>query len=152
MVDDPAPPMAPPPNPLLPRPVVFSSLRPPLAAPSGDGAEAGTFRQRYCRARGLRPADFVETLLDTCLYPQARLLRPWLEGLNPGIFAADREFVEALGRIRRRAEFRFEAEYFHHAERRRSLLRRVLRLRVSVGRLHREVAAGWTPDPRPVTR
>jgi hypothetical protein len=131
---------------------VFSSLRPPLAVPSRDWAEAGTFRHRYCRARGLRPADFVEPLLDACLYPQARALRPWLERLLPGFFAADREFVEAVGRIRRRAEFGFEADDFHHADRRRSLLRRVLRLRVSVGRLRREVAAGWAPDARPVTR
>lgn len=142
--------MAPPPLPSPPRPVVFSSLRSPLAAPSREEAEAGTFSQRYCRARGLHPSDFVESLLDACLYPQARPLRPWLERLSPGFFAADREFVEAVGRIRRRAEFGFEAEDFRHADRRRSLLRRVLRLRVSVGRVHREVAARWAPAP--VTR
>jgi hypothetical protein len=146
------PPMVTPPPPPFPRPVVFSALRPPRAAQTGDPAGRANFRQRYCQARGIRPEEFVEALLDAGLYPQARLVRRGLERLVPDFFAADREFVEAVGRIRRRAEFGFEAEDFHHADRRRPLLRRLLRLRVSVGRLHREVAAGWAPGERPVTR
>jgi hypothetical protein len=95
----------------------------------------GTFSERYCAMHGLAKWEFIESALVRSLYPQARLLRPLLR-LKPGYFKADREFVSCVGRIKRMRDFDMEAFAYANDPDNRGFLRRVLRLRVSAGRLN----------------
>ena len=97
------------------------------------------FAQLYCEHFRSEPAAFRQAVLRRTLYPQARLLRPLLRVFKPDFFAADFDFIDSVGRITRRRDFSSEADEFVHHPENRGFWRRTLRLRVSVGRMHRLV-------------
>lgn len=95
----------------------------------------GTFAERYCSANSVGNRDFIESVVCRSLYPHARVLRPVLR-LIPFYFKADREFVASVGELRRMRDFDREVFAFVNDPDNRGFLRRVLRLRVSAGRLN----------------
>jgi hypothetical protein len=95
----------------------------------------GSFAERYCSAHGVGNRDFIESVLVHSLYPQARLLRPLLR-LFPYYFKPDREFIASVGGLRRMRDFDREVFAYVNDPDNRGFLRRVLRLRVSAGRLN----------------
>jgi len=95
----------------------------------------GTFAERYCSVHGVGNRDFVESAVAHSLYPHARMLRPVLS-LIPLYFTADREFVASVGRLKRMRDFDMEVFAYVNDPKNRGFLRRVLRLRVSAGRLN----------------
>jgi hypothetical protein len=110
---------------------------------STSGAE--TFQDKLCRHFDVPPERYGELVLNFALYPHARLLRPLAskEFLTP-----DRAFITAVGRLTRWRGFSGEAWEFQHDARNRVFARRVLRVRVSVGRmriLFSEVWGGAAP-------
>jgi hypothetical protein len=110
------------------------------------------FCQRYCEKIGVDPREFTARLLRRTLYPQARLLRPLLQLLDSDYFAADRDFVSGVGRISRRDEFSVEANEFAHHPSNRGFARKVLRLRISVRRMQREVTLVFDGTRSPTDR
>ena len=102
----------------------------------GLATMAPDFSERFCRRTGVTPARWHAVALRRALYPHARLLRPLLAALDPEFFAADRDFISGVGRLTRHSDFVIEAEEFAHHPANQSFLRRRLRLRVSVRRLH----------------
>lgn len=93
-----------------------------------------TMAERFCAANQIAPEDFEQAVLLRALYPWACRFY-FLLSLNRRYFAADREFVNAVGRIRRMKEFGAEALDFAYNPLNRGFFRRVLRLRVSTQRL-----------------
>jgi hypothetical protein len=99
-----------------------------------------TFAELYCTRHGLAPEDYVKAVFTRALYPHARLLQPIL-GLFSGYFVADRDFVYCIGRITRMRQFDQEAIAYVQDPNNRGFLRKGLRLRVSVSRMHHLVRA-----------
>jgi len=94
-----------------------------------------TFAERYSEQHGVAPEGFQEAVFRRSLYPMARLLRPVLD-LNPRYFATDRALVAALGLITQMRSFDAESFVYVNDPDNRGFVRRVLRLRISVGRLY----------------
>ena len=94
-----------------------------------------SFAERYCSVHRLGNREFIEAVLARSLYPQARLLRPVLR-LLPCYFKPDREFIASVGELRRMRDFDREVFAYVNDPGNRGFLRRVLRLRVSAGRLN----------------
>jgi len=101
---------------------------------------AATFAERYCARHDLAPEEFMEAVLRRALYPQTRLLRPFMR-LTSAHFIADRDFVFCVGRITRMRQFDQEALAYVQDPNNRGFLRKVLRLRVSVSRMQHLVRA-----------
>jgi hypothetical protein len=97
-----------------------------------------TFAEKYCAKNGIHPADYEAAVLRQALRPAARILRPFLN-LNPNYFAADREFVRAVGRISRLDDFHAESLDFTDHPDGRGFCHRTLGWRVSRERLRRIV-------------
>ena len=97
---------------------------------------ATDFTERFCATEAVSAERWHGVLLRRSLYPHARLLRPLLVLFNPEFFAADRDFLNGVGRLTRRGDFAIEADEFAHHPANQGFWRRVLRLRVSVRRLH----------------
>jgi hypothetical protein len=95
----------------------------------------GSFAEKYCAKHGLESWEFTESVFTRSLYLRARILRPFLR-LKPGYFKADREFVGCVGRIRRLRDFDVEAFAYMTDPDNSGFMRRVLKLRVSAGRLN----------------
>jgi len=95
----------------------------------------------------LKPTAFESSLLDPCLPPHARLLRPLLERLLPGYFAGDMDFLRAVGALRDRHDFMHEAREYLATERQRGGWRHRLHLRVSVGRVRQQIEPCWVRVP-----
>lgn len=89
----------------------------------------------YCEHSGLPPDQFHRAVLRRTLYPHARLLAPLIRFFKPSFFVADYDFVEGVGRVVNRRTFRLEVGDFQSCLENRRFSRRVLRLRVSVGRM-----------------
>lgn len=100
---------------------------------------AATVLETYCARRSIPGARFKETLLTRSLNPLARRLRPVLRRVSPDFFALDEAYVECVGRVRTLHQLLDESYDFRNHEENRAFLRRALRLRVSVERLHDEV-------------
>lgn len=122
----------------------------PFPRPSvpASGGRAGaprspSLRERYCAEHGLEPTTFESSLLGPCLPPHARLLRPLLERVLPGYFAGDVDFLRAVGALRHRRDFSHEAREYLATERQRGGWRHRLHLRVSVGRVRRQIEPCW---------
>lgn len=111
------------------------------ASPFSPGED---FAARYCRWRGIRRADFVETLFPEVLYPHARTLHHFLPG---DWFNLDRHFIEDVGRIRRRREFANVMLDFVEARDGRRWRRTHFRLRISVDRMQALVKQVFTLPP-----
>lgn len=99
-----------------------------------------TFRDKFCRHFDVPLERYGETVLDLTLYPHARWLPP---GSSHRLFAADRDFIDAVGRLTRWQGFPGEAREFQHDPRNRSFRRRSLRLRVSVRRMRSLFSEVW---------
>lgn len=94
-----------------------------------------TFAELFCSQQGIAPADFNRVVLRRSLYPHARLIARLVEGMEPDFFAADRDFVSAVGALRRARDFSAEvSEFIHHPDNRRPV-RRHLKIRLSTSRL-----------------
>jgi len=94
-----------------------------------------TFRDIYCSRHSLDPKNYQHAVLRRCLYLHAQPLW-WLLGWShPGFFQPDLELIESIAQLRSRKDFASEAADFQNHPGNRNLLKRVLRLRVSVRRL-----------------
>lgn len=98
---------------------------------------AADFAERFCADEGITPDRWQAVVLRHALYPHARLLRPIVALFDPEFFAADRDFLNGVGRLNRRSDFALEADEFAHHPANRGFARRALRLRVR--RLHQLV-------------
>jgi hypothetical protein len=107
---------------------------------SASEAHPETFQDKFCRHFDVPPDRYAWTVLKYTLYPQARWLLPAVptEFLEP-----DRVFIDAVGRLTRWRGFSGEVWEFQRDVRNRGLLRRVLRLRVSVGRMRVLFSEVW---------
>ncbi|MFI5065471.1 MAG: hypothetical protein ACHP9Z_16055 [Streptosporangiales bacterium] len=89
--------------------------------------------------------DFERTLFRRCLYRRVRPFHRILSWCHRDYFSADFELVRQAGAARSLREFDVEATHFGLHHRNLGFLRRVLRLRLSAGRLRsifrRELAA-----------
>ncbi len=94
-----------------------------------------SFSKQYCARHGLAPEAYAPAVFRHALYPHTRLLASLIRGLDDDYFAADLDLVQAAGRLHDPRDFDMEAEEFRHHPANHGFLRRVLRLRVSVGRL-----------------
>jgi len=101
-----------------------------------DSAPASpALAELYCRARRIRPADYGRTLFREALYPHARPLAGLLAWLDRRHFAADHEFVQAIGHIRSVGDFALPMGAYIEHPANRDFLRRRLRLRISTRRV-----------------
>ena len=98
-----------------------------------------TVLDSYCRLYSVDESDFAADLLNRTLYPTARLLRPLLRLFDTHLFAEDLTFLDCIGRIRTAKQLRDETYDFRNLSANRRFSRRVLNLRVSVGRVHQIV-------------
>jgi hypothetical protein len=94
-----------------------------------------TFAERFCTRHQIPISHYREAVLKLSLYPSARLLWPALR-LVPGHFAADREFINNVGSIKRLRDFDIEVFAYINDPNNRGFLRKVLKLRVSAARLN----------------
>jgi hypothetical protein len=94
-----------------------------------------TLAQSFCESHHVASDQFEQAVLRRCLYPQARLLRPLLQRLNPDYFEADLELIRAAGRLTHSGDFAAEAlDYSYHPSN-SGRMRREWRMRLSVTRL-----------------
>jgi hypothetical protein len=100
---------------------------------------SGDFAQRFCARFNVDPADYRSAVFRQTFYPQARLVFHLVHLVAPDFFAADRVFVDTVGRLTQRRGFAMAADEFVHEPANRRFLRRTLRLRVSVGRMQQLV-------------
>ena len=103
-------------------------------SPSPSSAWAD-FAQKCSAHFGVSSERYLETALRRTLYPHAHWLRPLIAVVAPDFFSADRDFLHGVGQLWRRRDFSIEVQNFHHHPANRGFLRRVLRLRVSAGRV-----------------
>jgi hypothetical protein len=89
----------------------------------------------YCRRWGIAPSAFARDLLLRSVYPHARPLLGLLTQLNRGHFEADYEFIVDVGQLRRRTDFGAAAESYISHPANKALVRRRLKLRISVRRM-----------------
>lgn len=118
-----------------------------MTAPAADShppfSNGEDFASRYCRWRRVARSAFVETLLAETLYPHARLLRHCLPA---NCFNLDRSFVENVGRLRQRRDFRNAMLDFLDAYEGHHWSRAVLHLRISVDRMRDIVQEVFAAD------
>jgi len=94
-----------------------------------------TFAELYCARHGLAPEAYVSAVFRRVLYPHARPCAAVIRLFHDDYFAADLDLVQAAGRLRAMEDFNLDAMEFRFHPANRGVLRRVLRLRVSAGRL-----------------
>ena len=94
-----------------------------------------TFAEKFCAQNRLSPEKFVDTVLWLCLPASAKAVR-WLLLLIPDYFAADRELISSVGRLKRLEGFDAEVMDFMYDPNNRGFLRRTMNFRVSSRRLH----------------
>lgn len=96
---------------------------------------ARTFAEHYCAKHAISPDAFDLKVMRRCLYLHARLLEPVLRFGYRDHFAADLDFVRAVGRLTRVRDFSMDAADFSSNPANRGFLRLTLRMRVSSSRL-----------------
>jgi hypothetical protein len=94
-----------------------------------------TFGEIFCERHNLPPESYIPEMLQRTLYPRARMVAPVIRLFAPGFFDADRDFVRAVGLIRRMEDLGDEVTEFHLHPRNRGFLRRALKIRVSCQRM-----------------
>jgi hypothetical protein len=107
----------------------------------------GDFEQKLCARLGVASDRYLDTALRRTLYPHARLVRPLLQWVAPAFFDADLEFLQGVGRLWRRPDFKIEVWDYRYHPANRGWFRRVLRLRVSVERTQRLVESLLAEPP-----
>lgn len=101
---------------------------------------------RYCLLHDVPRAAFERHVLRRTLTLPAQLAYPFLR-LIPGFFAADLEFIRAVGRAASLREFGIDAADFKLHPDNRHPLRRWLRWRVSSRKLRRHLATTLESSP-----
>lgn len=98
-----------------------------------------TFKQRFTEKTGGSPDDFTRDLLRQTLPPHARILLPLVSIFDQKVLAADYDLIFDIAQLTSRREFAASVcvRRFHPAN--RGFLRKVVRVRVSIARLHRLV-------------
>jgi hypothetical protein len=97
-----------------------------------------TFQEIYCQRHRLPPEDYEQALFRQSLYGHARLTRGVLRLLlGRDYFRADLELIRHVADLSDWRHYRQEAAEYHRHHLNRGFARRVLRLRVSAGRLGR---------------
>ncbi len=94
-----------------------------------------TFLELFCEQNAIDPADFEREVVAQTLYPHARALHRLLELVPGDYFTADFAFVRAVGQLTRPGDFSWEVSDFHSHPANRRLLRRNLKVRLSITRL-----------------
>ncbi|MCS6244268.1 MAG: hypothetical protein H2172_10480 [Opitutus sp.] len=105
-------------------------------------ATSSDFRQIYCSHNGINEADYVEHLLQKALPLHARVFRkfPLVTLLNKNFFRPDFDFVNDIGCLRHYSDYSQSVDEFHvDPWNKRTLLRGLLRLRVSTNRVRQIV-------------
>ncbi len=97
------------------------------------------FTDIYCQREHLATERFAGHLLQRTLYPHARVLAPLLRTLDRQHFLADNEFVQDVGNLTRTAHFAAVMQDYSKHYANHGILRRTLRLRISVRRMQRLV-------------
>ena len=97
------------------------------------------FKEIYCAETGCPETDFVRRVFWQCLHPHARWVAPLIDATSPHFFAADRELIELVGRLRSTDQLQSEIRDFVTDDRNRHWWRRRAQLRVSTQRLRRLV-------------
>ena len=95
-----------------------------------------TVREIYCQDHSIDESEFTTHLLKRTLYPAARLALPVLSWVTPRPFAEDLTYLDCIGRIRTAKQLSDETHDFRNQSANRRFSRRVLHLRISVGRVH----------------
>lgn len=98
-----------------------------------------TFKQRFIEKTGGNPDDFTRDVLRLTLPPHARLLLPFARVFDDTLLAADYDLISDIAQLTSRREFSDSVgvRRFHPAN--HGFLRKVVRVRVSIARLHRLV-------------
>lgn len=100
------------------------------------------FRQIYCSRNGITEADYAEHLLQKALPAHARAFRLFsiVTFQNKNHFRSDFDFINDVGCLRNYRDFNQSVDEFHvHPWNQRTLLRGLLRLRVSTTRVRQIV-------------
>jgi hypothetical protein len=100
--------------------------------PGTSMSEPPMFQERYQHKVGVSPEDFVAHLLPRTLYWHARVFRRLLP---QSVFTIDRSFLDSVGRCRTLRDFAVECRDFSVDLKHEPVWKRLLYLRVSVGRL-----------------
>ncbi len=112
-----------------------------------------TFAQLYCEQHNLPLADFERDVVGRTLHPQARVLHRLLHMMPGDYFCADLELARNVGQLTRPEDFAWEVSDFHAHPSNRQMLRRRLKVRLSIALLRRLVvttfktASATTPAP-----
>lgn len=110
-----------------------------------------SFAQLYAAQHRLQPDEVERDVFRRCLYPHARLLRPFIEIVAPLHFAADIDMISDVAQLTDVYEFFHDVYAHQHHPKADGICRRCFFLRMSVGRLRRLVwntfHAGIAPAP-----
>ncbi len=105
-----------------------------------------TFASLYCAQRKIEQGDYAKAVMSETLYPHAKVVAPLVRLLWPRHFAADHDFIEAVGKLRRFREVFNEAEDFAHHPDNVGFSRDTLNLRISSRRMRRLVREVLHPE------
>lgn len=108
-----------------------------------------TFADLYCAQHGIEVEDFERTVIAQALYPHAHALHRLLLLMPGDYFQADFEFVRAVGQLTRPGDFSWEVSDFHAHPANRRVLRRKLKVRLSISRLRQIVHRTFARSRRP---
>ncbi len=105
------------------------------SAPARGSWDCAEFRTLFCYHFSCLLGEYEERALQELLYPHARRWRGWFGLRCPGFFAADLEFIAALGPAKSLQEIMAAAEEFGRVNKAAGLSwRTVLKARVSARR------------------
>ena len=105
------------------------------------------FAELFCAQQGVAPERCQEEILRRTLHPRARILAPTIRFFNARHFAADRDLVQGAAQLRSRDKLADEIAYFRRHPWNRGFWRKTLRLRISVRRMEKLVAATFGAQP-----
>lgn len=100
-----------------------------------------SFAELFCARHNLSLEQFEEEVIARSIHYHATLLWRLINWVHPDYFTADRQFIRALADVRSLRDFRVESSAFTHHPANRGFLRRMLKVRVSSGRLRRLIAS-----------
>lgn len=80
-------------------------------------------------------AHYEELAFRKCLYPHVRPVAPILMKVCPHFFSSDHELIDAVGRASQLRQVKDEINVFQTDPRENTLLRRMLKIRVSTERV-----------------
>jgi hypothetical protein len=109
------------------------------------------FRQVYCTQNAITEADYAEHLLHRVLPPHARIFRAisLFTLQNRNYFRADFDFINDIGCLRNYRDYNQSVdEFVVHPWNKRTLLRGLLRMRVSTSRVRQIVREQLKPKAK----